>query len=155
MNSEKVQRLAQLATQLSETLMTAAICAQEIRSEIIAEQDAWDAKAVGGDADGRRRGSSMTSRPLLDQTTLRVCWNGKSLHLGHTRAFSLLDRLSRCPNQYVTHLDLLNDVWDNEELSTATIRSAIRHLRRRLRDGKMAELAAAIRGHNGRYVLNL
>ena len=155
MNLDKVQRLAQLTNQLSETLMTAAICAQEIRSEISAELEAWDDVEVSCSVDGRRRSSTKNNRPLLDKTTLQVSWNGKSLHLGHTRAFSLLNRLSRCPNQYVTHLDLLNDVWDNEELSTATIRSAVRHLRRRLRDGEMGELAAAIRGHNGRYVLNL
>jgi DNA-binding response OmpR family regulator len=156
MDSMKVQRLAQLASQLTETLMTAVICAQEIRSEIDSGSDGWDHADIGRTIDGPRRNSNgKTHRPLLDQATLQVTWNGKSLHLGHTRAFGLLSRLSRCPNQYVTHLDLLNDVWDNEDLSTATIRSAVRHLRRRLRDGKMGELAAAIRGHNGRYILCL
>lgn len=156
MDSQKVQRLAQLASQLTETLMTAVICAQEIRSEICAGNDGCGHTDVGRAVDGPRRNSNgKTHRPLLDQTTLQVTWNGKSLHLGHTRAFGLLSRLARCPNQYVTHLDLLSDVWDNEDLSTATIRSAVRHLRRRLRDGNMGELAAAIRGHNGRYILCL
>ena len=155
MTTQKAQRLAQLTDQLSETLMTAAICAQEIRTELHAELD-------GRDSFGSRSEDALlwgpqraSQRPLLDKTTLSVTWRGKSLHLGHTRNFWLLDRLSRCPNQYVTHLDLLNDVWDDEELSTATIRSVVRHLRRRLRDGDMGELAAAIRGHNGRYILNL
>ena len=53
-------------------------------------------------------------RPLLDESTLSVIWKGKSLHLGNTLAFRLLERLARCPNQYVTHLDLLRDVWEDE-----------------------------------------
>jgi DNA-binding response OmpR family regulator len=91
----------------------------------------------------------------MDESTLSVLWNGKSLHLGHTRSFRLLARLSRSPGRYVTHLDLLQDVWDDENKTTATIRSVVRHLRRQLCDGGMTELARLIRGHNGRYILDL
>lgn len=77
------------------------------------------------------------------------------MHLGHTIAFRFLQRLARCPNQYVDHLTLLHDVWENEELAIATVRSLARNLRRKLSDGGMQELAAAIRGHNGRYILQL
>jgi DNA-binding response OmpR family regulator len=155
MNGQCAHRLSQLSKQLVDSLMSAAICAQEIRAEIAAVcsdddgQTAQPRGAPGGESshDGRR--------PLLDESTLSVTWRGNSVHLGHTRAFWLLDRLARRPNQYVTHLDLLHDVWDDEELSTATIRSAVRHLRRRLDDGGLGELAAGIRGHNGRYMLAL
>jgi hypothetical protein len=86
MDSQKIQRLAQLASQLTETLMTAVICAQEIRSEIDAGNDGRDLRDVGHAVDGPRRHSTgKIHRPLLDQTTLHVSWNGKSLHLGHTR----------------------------------------------------------------------
>jgi DNA-binding response OmpR family regulator len=94
-------------------------------------------------------------RPLLDESTLSVIWKGKSLHLGNTLEFRLLERLARCPNQYVTHLDLLRDVWEDEFTATATIRSLVRQLRRKLRGAGWADLATAIRGHNGRYVLSL
>jgi DNA-binding response OmpR family regulator len=49
----------------------------------------------------------------------------------------------------------MRDVWDNEYLATSTIRSFIRRLRLKLRRGGMGDLADAIRGHNGRYILNL
>jgi DNA-binding response OmpR family regulator len=156
MTEQRVQRLAQLTKQLTEILMTAAICIEEIRTEVHAILD-----SDGNGAAIYRRDATFRSppcakqRPLLDESTLSVIWKGKSLHLGHTRAFWLLDRLSRRPNQYVTHLDLLQDVWDDENLAVGTIRSVVRHLRRKLCDGGMGELATAIRGHNGRYILNL
>jgi len=154
MISQTAQRLVQLANQLSEALMTAAICAQEIRSEVQEELDGDElAAAAGGSSNGSAK--SVALRPLLDQSTLSVTWNGRSLHLGHTRAFWILERLSRRPNQYVTHLDLLRDVWDDEEAPVSTIRSVVRHLRHRLVAGGMEELAAAIRGHNGRYILDI
>ena len=79
------------------------------------------------------------------------------MHLGNTLTFRLLERLARCPNQYVTHLDLIRDVWEDELLdtTTATIRSLVRQLRCKLRGAGWTDLAAAIRGHNGRYVLCL
>jgi DNA-binding winged helix-turn-helix (wHTH) protein len=70
-------------------------------------------------------------------------------------AFRVLERLSRRPNQFVTHHDLLQEVWEDELLELATIRSTVRHLRRRLCDGGMEDLANAIRGYNGRYILEL
>ena len=152
MKSNKAQRIIQLTNQLAETLMTAAICAQEIRSEI---HDELDTQTIGPNGHRAQSGNGHSSRPLLDQSTLSVIWNGKSLHLGHTRAFWLLDRLSRHPNQYVPHLDLLRDVWDNEELASGTIRSVVRHLKRQLEDAGMVELASAICGHKGRYILRL
>jgi DNA-binding response OmpR family regulator len=156
MMPHNAQRLAHLAGQLEEALMTAAICAKEIHAEIDAELDDTHADPTGQShfaAHGNL--ARINHRPLLDESTLSVTWRGKSLHLGHTRAFWVLYRISRRPNQYVTHLDLLHDVWDDEELETATIRSVVRHLRRRLRDGGMSELADAIRGHHGRYILAL
>ncbi len=134
--------------------MTAAICVEEIRTVVRSETEnviQSDRLRCGRELNR----SSANSRPLLSESTLSVSWHGRSLHLGHTLSFRLLDRLARRPNQYVTHLDLLRDVWDDEELATATIRSVVRHLRRRLREGGMTGLAKAIRGHNGRYILDL
>jgi DNA-binding response OmpR family regulator len=155
MSVENLQRLEFLASQLVASLMTAAVCVQEMRETVRIELD----ESNGG---SRHRGQTSPTpvpingqRPLVDESTLSVFWNGRRCHLGHTTTFRLLERLARRPNQYVTHLDLLHDVWDDEELATATIRSTVRHLRRRLRDGDMAELAQSIRGHDGRYILQL
>ena len=153
MTAQTAQRLATLAAHLGEAVMAAALCAQEIQSEIRTEL----AVANGGPPAGPRHPASAdaTPRPLVDASTLSVTWRGRSVHLGHNRGFRLLDRLARRPNQYVTHLDLLRDVWDDEELSTDTIRSVASQLRGKLRAHGMCDLADAIRGHGGRYALVL
>ncbi len=150
MTTDNVNRLAQLTRQLSETLVTAAYCAEEIRT-LVHVEPAHDQAAQDRTPNTSR--PSANGRPLLDQSTFSVTWHGKSLRLGHTRSFWLLARLARRPNQYVSHLDLLNEVWDDEELTTATIRSTVCQLRRRLRRCGMRALATAIRGHNGHYIL--
>src|SRR6478672_4630380 len=153
MDADKARRLNAVAGQLAEALMTAVNCAREIQAAVRTQIDEADL--------GRRPGGFIprppdpVERPLLDESTLSVTWKGKPLHLGNTIAFRLLDRLARCPNQYVTHLDLLRDVWEDEYTATATIRSLVRQLRRKLRGAGWADLAAAIRGHSGRYVLSL
>jgi len=75
--------------------------------------------------------------------------------LGYTVLFRLADRLSRRPNQYITPDQLLRDVWEGGLRSPETIRSAVRNLRERLSLAGMDDLAAAIRGHGGRYGLIL
>lgn len=143
MTTTGLERLTQLAKQLNDVVVTAAYCATEIHAALQAEEP--NSIAV----------LPPTARPLLNSQTFCVTWQGKSLYLGNTRSFWMLGRLARRPNQYVTHLDLLNDVWDNETLTTATIRSTVCQLRRRLRDNQMHELADAIKGHNGHYGLML
>jgi DNA-binding response OmpR family regulator len=156
MNPDKARRLDALTGQLAETLMSAAICADEIRAIVRTELDSEAPRPI------TQRGAGFApnlptrkQRPLLDESTMSVFWKGQSLHLGNTLPFRFLARLARRPNQYVTHRDLLRDVWDDQYLATATIRSVVRHLRERLRNGGMNDLAMAIRGHNGRYILDL
>jgi len=156
MSPATARRIALLTNQLAETLMTAALCAEEIRVAVLAEFDGDGPGLVDRPGFGLVPiGSNGHNRPLLDESTMCVVWDGKRVHLGHTVAFRLLARLARRPNQYVTHLDLLEDVWDGEDREVATIRSTVRHLQRKLRAGGMPNLAAAIRGHNGRYILEL
>ena len=153
MDADTVRRLNVLAGQLAEALTTAAICAREIQAAVRTEIDEAD---LGHRSDGFvSRPADPVERPQLDESTLSVIWRGKALHLGNTLAFRLLERLARRPNQYVTHLDLLRDVWEDEYTATATIRSLVRQLRRKLRGAGWVDLATAIRGHNGRYVLSL
>ena len=112
MDADTARRLNALAGQLAEALMTAAICAREIQAAVRTEIDEAD---LGHRPDGFvPRPPDPVERPLLDESTLSVIWKGKTLHLGNTLAFRLLERLARCPNQYVTHLDLLRDVWEDE-----------------------------------------
>lgn len=156
MTPDNARRLIALTSQLAETFMNAAICVQEIRAVVSAELDD-DAVPSSGNTGPELAPivSRQKQRPLLDDSTLSVIWKGKRLHLGNTNHFQLLKRLARRPNQYVTHLDLLRDVWEDEDMATSTIRSVARHLRRRLRGGGLRELADAIRGHGGRYILEI
>lgn len=150
MTTQQVERLTQLIEQLAEKLMTAAFCADEIRTTIRNECERTP------DEDLRQSGAAATSRrPLLDTSSFSVLWRGKSLKLGHTRPFWILHRLAQCPNRYVTHLDLLNDVWDDEDRQIDTIRSSIRNLKSRLRSGGLHDLAEAIHGHRGHYALRV
>jgi DNA-binding response OmpR family regulator len=151
MTTHHVERLSHLTAQLTKTLMTAALCADEIQSTIRAELESDTKNGVPA----FHSNGAAANRPLLDQSTFSVGWRGRRLLLGHTRLFWVLERLARSPNQYITHHDLLNDVWDDDELNTATIRSVVRHLRVRVRQGGMEGLADAICGHNGHYVLKL
>lgn len=98
---------------------------------------------------------SCQSSLTIDRETLAVRWNGRSCYLGFTMAFRLLERLARRPNFYVTHDQLLQDIWGGPR-SKSAIRSAVNDLRSRLASAGMGDLANAIDGSNaGRYGLIL
>ena len=152
MTHEQAQRFADVARQLSESLMTAAICAAEIRAALVSDLATWTAGAV---ARQQLAAHESCRRPLVDGSTLSVVWEGKTCPLRHTILFRLAERLARRPNQYVTAGQLLSDVWQGGVKSPDTIRSAVRHLRQRLSAAGMDELAGRIRGTGGRYALML
>jgi len=141
---EKAQQLAQVADELVDALATAAICADELRAEMGAEVDGNGAGITG-----------PGERPLVDESTLSVFWANKACFLGYTMPFRLAARLSRRPNHYVPVEDLLRDVWEGAMKSPSTVRSTIRHLRKRLSRAGMEDLAAAIHSEGGRYGLIL
>ncbi|MBM4018456.1 MAG: winged helix-turn-helix transcriptional regulator [Planctomycetes bacterium] len=152
---ENVRKLKLLSRQLTESLMNAALCAKEIGEIARAEIDDPDG-GPGANGNGRQRNRANTQqRPLLDEATLSVIWRGRTLHLGHTQGFWLLARLARRPNQYITHVDLLGEIWDDEFTDTSVLRAGVQRLRVKLRRGGMGDLADAIAGHRGRYMLNL
>lgn len=92
---------------------------------------------------------------FIDHDRLQVAFHGRTCVLGNTLPFKLLERLARRPNTYVTHDELLSDVWQGIR-SESAIRSAVKRLRQTLRLQGMAELAAAIDGTSaGRYCLRL
>lgn len=143
-----------LCRQLTENIMSAALCAKEIVGIVREMHDDGARPAVNGNSH-QSSGFGPPVRPLVDETTLCVTWNGKIIHLGHTRGFWLLARLTRSANRYVTHVDLLQEVWDDEFTDTAALRAGVRRLRVKLRRGGMRDLADAIVGHHGRYMLSL
>lgn len=152
MTSELQQRLASLTSQLAETLMTAAIVADEIRAILHSDSDhSSSAHPNRPSLDPAR--NSPCHRPLVDISTFSVFWQGKTCSLRNTILFRLAARLARQPNQYITAGQLLGDVWDGGVKSPDTIRSTVRNLRRRLRQAGMSDLAAAIRGTGGRFGL--
>lgn len=139
MSGDTPQRLADLLDQLSAAHTMAAIHTDEIRTLL-----------RGGPA-----AFASGTRPLVDQATLCVLWAGKSCPLGDSYPFYLFERLCRRPNQFVPHEQLLRDVWDGDVRTYETIRSVVRHLRQRLRDAGMSDLADAIRCRGRRYGLIL
>ncbi len=151
---EQLERIVYLTAQLGETLMTAAILADEIRSTVQSELDrpATARAARNREAD---LASSHRPRPFVDDSTLSVIWAGKACHLRNTVLFRLARRLARQPNQYIAADRLLCDVWEGGVKSPDTIRSAARNLRKRFVQAGMDDLAAAIRASGGRYGLIL
>lgn len=83
--------------------------------------------------------------PLLDHTTFSVKWQDRTCFLGNTLLFHFLARIARCPNRYVTHVDLLEEVWGGEREAT-TIRGVAKRLRDRLTASEMEKLANLIDG---------
>jgi DNA-binding response OmpR family regulator len=154
MTTEPGRRLDVLCRQLTENIMGAALCAQEIAT-IVRETHCGDGRSCGSENGHQRRERISPGRPLMDEPTLSVVWNGRMLHLGHTQGFWLLSRLTRSANQYVTHLDLIQEIWDDDFTDTTVLRAGVRRLRNKLRRGGMGDLADAIVGHHGRYMLNL
>lgn len=145
-------RLDVLYKRLTEHAMGAALCANEIIAMVRQTHGDGGSSPASGTAGTT---ALHAPRPLLDESTLSVIWNGKSHPLGHTQAFWLLARLTRSANQYVTHVDLTQEIWDDDFTDAATLRAGVSRLRQKLRAGGMSDLANAIVGHHGRYMLKL
>ena len=93
--------------------------------------------------------------PIADQTTFTVVWRGRSCFLGNTLLFRLFARLLRSRNRFVSHVDLLDDVWDGPR-EGSVIRGVAKRLRDQLAKDGMADLAQAIDGTtSGHYGLML
>ena len=95
------------------------------------------------------------SRLVVDEARFSVGWEGASCYLGYTIPFKLLRRLARRPNHFVSCDQLRQDVWLGVDRADSTIRSEVRHLRRKLVAAGCGELAAKLCGRNGHYALLL
>jgi DNA-binding response OmpR family regulator len=99
---------------------------------------------------------SQTGKHLfIDHDRLQIAFHGRTCVLGNTLPFKFLVRLARRPNTYITHDELLSDVWEGVR-SESAIRSVVKRLRQTLRRQGLSELAAAIDGTSSRrYCLRL
>ena len=149
MKRDENVKLFDLHEQLSKHLRSAALYAQKICTE---------SNNGNGNGHGAMQGTDPgkgNSRPIADISTMSVYWRGRSVHLGHTIGFRVLERLARHPQQYVSYTDLRQNAWNNRYVEPTTVRSLVRELRRKLRAGGMKSLAAAIQGENEHYVLKI
>lgn len=89
--------------------------------------------------------SDDTKRPVADKMLLSIRWRGKSCFLGNRLPFWFFERLARRPNQYFSHGQLLDEVWEGLRTSSA-IHTVVKTLRRKLVEANMADLAHAIDG---------
>jgi len=89
-------------------------------------------------------------RPIANRQTLSIEWDGKSCFLGNTLLFLFFERLSRSANRYVSHEELLDDVWGGDREAT-TIRGVVKRLRDKLEDSEMTEVAHFIDGSIAGY----
>ena len=88
--------------------------------------------------------------PVANRETLSAEWKGRSCFLGNTLLFWFFDRLAQSPNRYVSHQELLDDVWGGERQST-TIRGIAKRLRDTLEENGIQELANQIDGSETGY----
>jgi DNA-binding response OmpR family regulator len=150
-----LQRQLYLLSQVAEGQTMAAIATAELRAMLMKELAIAESRTPRKSFQtGSVDFSTPGLRPLIDHSTFSVEWNGQRCHLGNRLLLKLLDRLCRRPGQFVSHEELLHEVWEARRCPE-TIRSAIRELRRRLREDKMTELAAAIQSQGKSYGLVL
>lgn len=119
----------------------------------IALLKAEQARASGGLRFPLPRVPRTSGALRIDEDTLSVIFRSKPCFLGNTIQLRLFRYLLRRRNQYVGHAELLEQVWDGI-VSPSTIRSAIKVLRRQLRQAGMDAVADAVVGHvAGHYCL--
>ena len=127
-----LEEVRSVLDQLTEVQLTAAFCLERLRNLLLA----------GGLSSDQGVGESV--QPLVNSAVFSVTWSGRICHLGPTKLYRLFVRLLRRPNQYVSHDQLLRDVWLGDARSPHTVRSAVRNLKSKLVLAGMTDLAQAI-----------
>jgi DNA-binding response OmpR family regulator len=130
------------------TLHVAAAAAAEQAWSVLAKQD--EAYPQGVSCGDCHRGCLPHDHLRVDPMTFTVEWQGQRCDLGPSILFKLIQRLASRPGRYFTYDILMEDVWE-QRCSNATVRSAVKRLRRAMRDAGMPELATAIRGRGECY----
>lgn len=146
MKVHPTQRIQETLRKMATAHAAAMAASEEVMALLAAEFDAATASATRTSTTQ----STASDRPVIDRPMLSVSYGGRSCFLGNTLPFRLLERLLRRPNQYVSHQQLQDDVWDGEP-SPESIRSVVKELRRKLRCAGMDRLAQAINGKVARH----
>lgn len=110
-----------------------------------------------------RRHNSSGMRPAMEEVDLSIDWDHLEINFrrsrcffGNSLEFRLLAFLATSRNRYLSYSELLENVWGGEERSDSAIRSAVKRLRRKLREANMPELAESIDGsESGYYALKI
>jgi 7-cyano-7-deazaguanine synthase in queuosine biosynthesis/DNA-binding winged helix-turn-helix (wHTH) protein len=93
-------------------------------------------------------GANGAEKLAVDRDRFEVRFGGAVCVLGYTVEFRLLERLSRTPNAYVSHHDLANEVWGDDQTSANAIHRAASNLRSRLNAAGVAvTIDGEQRGH--------
>jgi DNA-binding response OmpR family regulator len=96
-----------------------------------------------------------TPRLRLERATYTLYWEDRTCVLGHTKAFEVMERLCRRPNEYIQMDRLIDDLWSGRR-TYSTVRSTVCRLKGKLRAGGMTDLAVLIDGNTrGHYRLRL
>ncbi len=91
----------------------------------------------------------------FNENLFQVKWNNLYCDFGPILPFRLLAYLAKYPNRYITHSELLSQVW-HAMRSPGALRSVVTDLRVRLCRAGMSDLAKAVDGHqSGHYGLML
>ena len=153
---EKKQLIRETLKTLAASHATAVIQIEEAISTLSRTLELDDRFSVPtADQQHRPADSSGPDAPAVDRATLSVIWQGRTCFLGNTLLFWLFNRLAQSRNRYVSHVDLLDDVWGGQRQS-ATIRGVAKRLRDRLVESGMDDLADSINGTvSGYYGLML
>jgi DNA-binding response OmpR family regulator len=151
MKTQDVHRLRVLLhrAQRGMTIGLAALSeAQEVAGRLFPAQRA--ANLMGSQL---RDPASLFRHPLVDPLSMTVTWSGRTCLLRSRILLALMHSLARRPNQFVPFEKLRHDVWDGAQKSDDTIRSTVRHLKDRLIEAEMGELARHICAAGLRYGL--
>ena len=146
MGSTKQEEIREVLKSLA---YTHSLVVEQMESMISVLTTLLEVDALSSTASSARR----KGWPVANRDTLSVEWEGKSCFLGNTLLFLFFERIARTPNRYVSHQQLLDDVWGGNRQST-TIRGVVKRLRDKLVEVDMDDLAARIDGsENGYYGL--
>src|SRR5689334_2977568 len=129
MNSSKREQIRQILRGLADA-HSATIVLMEKALVLMGEElelDPWEFWKSKGQDPPQNAGALVIDRQLFS-----VSHRDRSCFLGDTLPFRLLDRLARPPKVYVSHNDLLSDVWNDPRTDDA-IRSVVKQLRNKLR----------------------
>ena len=141
MRTERLEVIRNILNELAHAHTLAAVCLSQLE-ELLATDTAAEVRPAG-------------SVPRVDESKFRITLGNRICYLGHTTSFRLFTRLLRRADHFISYDHLLRDVWGNDVRSAATVRSAVRQLKKKLKRAKMRQLSRAIRGQGHCYGLIL